>query len=212
MAPELTRDLGEPFERAWRSSSMPRSDARRRASSRACSVSGRARRATAWPGRIAVGARRAASHCCSRCYAAGAGAQRCRRCDVPGRLKAFEVLAACAADYDASARRWPMSRAASPPTSSSRRPATLKMPGARASLRGAGTPSARRALGITRSTCTRCSPSEQTSRNDSAVAQRLREARFPEVKTLDSLISPSPRVSRLRTLASLARGEWVSTR
>jgi DNA replication protein DnaC len=36
---------------------------------------------------------------------------------------------------------------------------------------------------------------EQASRHESVIRQRLREARFPEVKTLDTLISPRPRAS-----------------
>ena len=51
---------------------------------------------------------------------------------------------------------------------------------------------------------------EQTSRQDSAVRHRLREARFPELKTLDtfdfkatdSSVSPAQ-------IAELARGEWI---
>ena len=51
---------------------------------------------------------------------------------------------------------------------------------------------------------------EQTSRSDSAVRHRLREARFPEMKTLDTFdfaatdgaVSPAQ-------IAELARGEWI---
>jgi DNA replication protein DnaC len=54
---------------------------------------------------------------------------------------------------------------------------------------------------------------EQTSRRDSAVCHRLREARFPEMKTLDTFdfaatdgaVSPTQ-------IAELARGDWITRR
>ena len=54
---------------------------------------------------------------------------------------------------------------------------------------------------------------EQTSRRDSAVRHRLREARFPEMKTLDTFdfaatdgaVSPTQ-------IAELARGDWITRR
>ena len=51
---------------------------------------------------------------------------------------------------------------------------------------------------------------EQTSRCDSAVRHRLREARFPEMKTLDTFdfTSTDGTVSAAR-IAELARGEWI---
>jgi DNA replication protein DnaC len=52
---------------------------------------------------------------------------------------------------------------------------------------------------------------EQTSRHDSAVRQRLREARFPELKTLDTFdfASTDGAVSATQ-IADLARGEWIA--
>jgi DNA replication protein DnaC len=52
---------------------------------------------------------------------------------------------------------------------------------------------------------------EQTSRHESVIRQRLREARFPEVKTLDTFdFAASDGVSATQ-IHTLARGEWVTT-
>ena len=52
---------------------------------------------------------------------------------------------------------------------------------------------------------------EQTSRRDSAVRHRLREARFPEMKTLDTFdfTATDGSVSAAQ-IAELARGEWIA--
>jgi DNA replication protein DnaC len=52
---------------------------------------------------------------------------------------------------------------------------------------------------------------EQTSRQDSAVRHRLREARFPEMKTLDTFdfASCEGAVSAAQ-ITELARGEWIA--
>jgi DNA replication protein DnaC len=55
-----------------------------------------------------------------------------------------------------------------------------------------------------------CLAVEIISRNDSAVAERLREARFPEVKTLDEFDFSIAEGIEAAIVASLARGEWVS--
>ena len=55
-----------------------------------------------------------------------------------------------------------------------------------------------------------CLAVEIISRNDSAVAERLREARFPEVKTLDDFDFSIAEGVEAAIVASLARGEWVS--
>jgi DNA replication protein DnaC len=50
---------------------------------------------------------------------------------------------------------------------------------------------------------------EQTSRRDSAVRHRLREARFPETKTLDTFdFAAADGVSAVQ-IAELARGDWI---
>src|SRR5437764_13567254 len=50
---------------------------------------------------------------------------------------------------------------------------------------------------------------EVTSRSDSAVRHRVHDARFPEVKTLDTFdFSASDGVSAAQ-IAELARGEWI---
>jgi DNA replication protein DnaC len=52
---------------------------------------------------------------------------------------------------------------------------------------------------------------EQTSRRDSAIRQRVQEARFPEIKTLDTFdyAATGGAVSAAQ-LADLARGEWIA--
>jgi len=51
---------------------------------------------------------------------------------------------------------------------------------------------------------------EQTSRRDSAVRHRLREARFPELKTLDTFdFVATDGVVSAAQIAELARGDWV---
>ena len=52
---------------------------------------------------------------------------------------------------------------------------------------------------------------EQTSRGDSAVRHRLRDARFPELKTLDTFDFNATDGSVAATqIAELARGEWIA--
>src|SRR6516164_9348859 len=54
---------------------------------------------------------------------------------------------------------------------------------------------------------------EQTSRTDSAVRHRLREARFPEMKTLDTFdFTATDGAVSATQLAELARGEWIARR
>jgi DNA replication protein DnaC len=51
---------------------------------------------------------------------------------------------------------------------------------------------------------------EQTSRRDSAVRHRLREARFPEMKTLDTFdFTATDGVVSATQISELARGEWI---
>ena len=51
---------------------------------------------------------------------------------------------------------------------------------------------------------------EQTSRHESVMRQRLREARFPEVKTLDTFDFAAAEGVNATQLHTLARGEWVT--
>jgi DNA replication protein DnaC len=52
---------------------------------------------------------------------------------------------------------------------------------------------------------------EQTSRLDSAVRHRLREARFPEMKTLDTFdFTATDGAVSASQIADLARGEWIA--
>jgi DNA replication protein DnaC len=51
---------------------------------------------------------------------------------------------------------------------------------------------------------------EQTSRHDSAVRARLRDARFPELKTLDSFdFTATDGAINAAQIADLARGQWI---
>ena len=71
---------------------------------------------------------------------------------------------------------------------------------------------ARRATptGRTRTICTRSSSAEQASRHESVIRQRLREARFPEVKTLDTFDFAAADGVSATQIHTLARGEWVT--
>ena len=51
---------------------------------------------------------------------------------------------------------------------------------------------------------------EQGSRHESVIRQRLHEARFPEVKTLDTFDFPSSEGVSATQIHTLARGEWVT--
>jgi DNA replication protein DnaC len=51
---------------------------------------------------------------------------------------------------------------------------------------------------------------EQASRHESVIRQRLREARFPEVKTLDTFDFTTAKGMSATQVHTLARGEWVT--
>src|ERR687892_1343641 len=51
---------------------------------------------------------------------------------------------------------------------------------------------------------------EQSSRHESVIRQRLREARFPEVKTLDTFDFAAAEGVSAWQIHTLARGEWVT--
>jgi DNA replication protein DnaC len=51
---------------------------------------------------------------------------------------------------------------------------------------------------------------EQASRHESVIRQRLREARFPEVKTLDTFDFAAADGVNATQMHALARGEWVT--
>ena len=51
---------------------------------------------------------------------------------------------------------------------------------------------------------------EQLSRHESVIRQRLREARFPEIKTLDTFDFPAAEGVNATQIHTLARGEWVT--
>ena len=51
---------------------------------------------------------------------------------------------------------------------------------------------------------------EETSRHDSAVRERIRQARFPELKTLDAFDFAAAEGVDAATVADLARGTWIA--
>src|SRR6185436_20371605 len=51
---------------------------------------------------------------------------------------------------------------------------------------------------------------EQLSRHESVIRQRLREARFPEVKTLDGFDFQAAEGVSATQMHTLARGEWAT--
>jgi DNA replication protein DnaC len=51
---------------------------------------------------------------------------------------------------------------------------------------------------------------EQASRHESVIRQRLREARFPEIKTLDAFDFTAAEGVSATQIHALARGEWVT--
>src|SRR5688500_20373784 len=53
---------------------------------------------------------------------------------------------------------------------------------------------------------------EQASRHESVIRQRLREARFPEVKTLDNFDFTTADGVSAPQVHTLARGAWVTAR
>jgi DNA replication protein DnaC len=55
-----------------------------------------------------------------------------------------------------------------------------------------------------------CLAVEETSRHESAVRQRIQDARFPEMKTLDAFDFKIADGVDARVVADLARGEWVT--
>src|SRR5262245_44415568 len=55
-----------------------------------------------------------------------------------------------------------------------------------------------------------CLSAEQTSRRDSVVRQRLRDARFPELKTLDAFDFSAAEGVSAAQIAELARGDWIT--
>jgi DNA replication protein DnaC len=54
-----------------------------------------------------------------------------------------------------------------------------------------------------------CLSVEQTSRHDSAVRERVRQARFPELKTLDAFDFTVTEGVDAAVVADLARGDWI---
>ena len=54
-----------------------------------------------------------------------------------------------------------------------------------------------------------CLSVEQTSRHDSAVRERVRQARFPELKTLDAFDFAASDGVDATVVADLARGDWI---
>jgi DNA replication protein DnaC len=85
----------------------------------------------------------------------------------------------------------------------------LKMPGLARAFEGLGR-QAREEHWTHEDYLHECLTVEETSRNESAVRQRLREAHFPELKMLDSFDFPASDGIDAALIADLARGDWIA--
>ena len=129
----------------------------------------------------------------------------------PAPLRDLDVASGCAADYDALAHGGAgMSRAASHPRSHRRADARPEAAGRRAQrLRALGR-QARDAHWPHEDYLHEVLGAEQASRHESVIRQRLREARFPEMKTLDTFDFAAAEGVSATQIHTLARGEWVT--
>ena len=85
----------------------------------------------------------------------------------------------------------------------------LKLPGSRASSRRWRVRRATR-TGRTGDYLHEALSAELASRHESVIGQRLREARFPEIKTLDTFDFTAVEGLNATQIHTLARGEWVT--
>ena len=127
---------------------------------------------------------------------------------VPAPLRDLEIASGCAADYDGWLWRWRMSAPAHP---RSRPHAHTRAETARlARTFEALARQARDAHWPHEDYLQEVLSAEQASRHESVIRQRLREARFPEVKTLDTFDFAAADGVNATQIHTLARGEWVT--
>ena len=129
---------------------------------------------------------------------------------VPAHLRDLEIPSGCAADYDGVARRGGrMSAPAIVRDLVVAHTRALKLPG----VARAFEPLARQARDAHwphEDYLHEVLSAEQASRHESVIRQRLREARFPEVKTLDTFDFAAADGVNATQVHTLARGEWVT--
>ena len=210
--PELLRDLGAPFPAVWAQLAdgawadarprgifaqgpRPARDARRRARRRRALTRALA---TGTPLLLAL-------------TPATPAPDRCAADAVPAALRDIEVASGLRRRLRRVARgRWRHERAP-PSTRDLDRHAHARAQAAGRRARPSRRSRARRArrTGRTRTTCTRCSAPSTRRATSRSIRQRLREARFPEVKTLDTFDFAAAEGVSATQVHTLARGEWV---
>ena len=129
---------------------------------------------------------------------------------MPPPLRDIEVISGCAADYDGwlvGGRR--MSAATLVRDLVVAQTRALKLPGVARTFEGLAR-QARDAHWPHEDYLHEVLSAEQASRHESVIRQRLREARFPEVKTLDTFDFAAADGVNATQIHTLARGEWVT--
>ena len=127
---------------------------------------------------------------------------------VPAHLRDLEIPSGCAADYDEWLGRCAHERPAIVRDLVVAHTRALKLPG----VARAFEPLARQARDAHwphEDYLHEVLSAEQASRHESVIRQRLREARFPEVKTLDTFDFAAADGVNATQVHTLARGEWV---
>ncbi len=129
---------------------------------------------------------------------------------VPAALRDIEVPSGCAADYDALAPgRCGVSAGTLARDLVVAQTRALKLPGVARTFEALAR-QARDAHWPHEDYLHEVLTAEQASRHESVIRQRLREARFPEVKTLDSFDFTTADGVSATQIHTLARGEWVT--
>ena len=128
---------------------------------------------------------------------------------VPAPLRPSTSGAAVRPTTMPGSARWLYERRPSPAISSSPRRACLKLPGIARTFEGLAR-QARDAHSPHEDYLHEVLSAEHASRHESVIRQRLHEARFPEVKTLDTFDFPAAEGVSATQIHTLARGEWVT--
>ena len=127
---------------------------------------------------------------------------------IPVTLRAIDIGAGCAADYDTLAGRCRMSAPLTHDLILTQARA-LKLPGLARTF-AALARQARDAHWPHEDYLHEVLSAEHASRHESVIRQRLRDARFPEVKTLDTFDFAAADGVSATQIHTLARGEWVT--
>ncbi|HYG66455.1 MAG TPA: ATP-binding protein, partial [Anaeromyxobacteraceae bacterium] len=205
VADELITELGEPFATAWRHLVDEQGPSRQPARSRRCSrvssatasASPRSASALRW-----TEASRCTSRSCSRRSRSPSLPTRCRWRSKASRSPPRLLLRH-------AARRWAVSRAVVVADMVKTQARTLKMPGLLREYESLGR-QAREEKWSHEEYLHEVLAVEIQSRAESAVRQRIRDAHFPETKTLDTFdFNTSDGIDAVQ-IAALARGRWVA--